>query len=68
MKTDNKLALVNKNEDILSNGKVVADEINRFLKMQGKKIEINENIYFVNSSNGITDSKLINSKSIPAFC
>ena len=68
MKTDHKIALVNKNEDILSNGKVVADEINRFLKMQGKKIEINENIYFVNSSNGITDSKLINSKSIPAFC
>ena len=68
MKTDNKIAIVNKNEDILSNGKVVADEINRFLKMQGKKIEINENIYFVNSSNGITDSKLTNSKSIPAFC
>ena len=39
MKTDNTIALVNENEDIPSNGKVVADEINRFLKMQGKKLK-----------------------------
>ena len=32
-KTVNKITLVNKNEDILSNDKIVADEINSFLKM-----------------------------------
>ena len=38
MKIDNNITLVNENEDILSNGKVVTDEINRFLKKTRKKI------------------------------
>ena len=38
-KTVNKITLVNENEDILSNDKVVADEINSFLKMQQKILE-----------------------------
>ena len=37
-KTVNKITLVNENEDILSNGKVVADKI-IFLKMQQKILE-----------------------------
>ena len=38
-KTVNKITLVNENEDILSNDKVVADEINSFLKMHQKILE-----------------------------
>ena len=38
-KTVNKITLVNENEDILSNDKVVADEINSFLKIQQKILE-----------------------------
>ena len=39
-KTVNKITLVNENEDILSNDKVVADEINSFFKNATKNLGI----------------------------
>ena len=54
-KTVNKITLVNENEDILSNDKVVADEINSFLKNATKNLGITENTYIVDNSNDITD-------------
>ena len=54
-KTVNKITFVNENEDILSNDKVVADEINSFFKNATKNLGINENTYIVDNSNDITD-------------
>ena len=54
-KTVNKITLVNENEDILSNDKVVADEINSFFKNASKNLGITENTYIVDNSNDITD-------------
>ena len=54
-KTVNKITLVNENEDILSNDKVVADEINSFFKNATKNLGITENTYIVDNSNDITD-------------
>ena len=54
-KTVNKITLVNENEDILSNGKVVADEINSFFKNATKNLGITENTYIVNNNNDIAD-------------
>ena len=54
-KTVNKMTLVNENEDIASNDKVVADEISRFFKNATKNLGINENTYIVDNSNNITD-------------
>ena len=51
----NKITLVNENENILSNDKVVADEINSFFKNATKNLGITENTYIVDNSNGITD-------------
>ena len=53
-KTVNKITLVNGNEDILSNDKVVADEINSFFKNATKNPGITENTYIVDNSNDIT--------------
>ena len=54
-KTVNKITLVNENEDILSNDKVVADEINSFFKNATKNLKITKNTYIVDNSNDITD-------------
>ena len=54
-KTVNKITLVNENEDILSNDKVVADEINSFFTNATKNLGITENTYIVDISNDITD-------------
>ena len=54
-KTVNKITLVNKNEGILFNDKVVSDGIKRLFKNATRNLEINENPYIVDNSNGITD-------------
>ena len=54
-KTVNKITLVNENEDILSNDKVVADEINSFFKNATKNLGITENTYIADNSNDFTD-------------
>ena len=54
-KTVNKITHVNENEDILSNDKVAADEINTFSKNATKDLGITKNIYTVDNSNSITD-------------
>ena len=54
-KTVNKITLVNENEDILSNNKVVADEINSFFKTATKNLEATENTYIVDNRNDVTD-------------
>ena len=54
-KTVNKITLVNENEAILSNDKVVAGEINSFFKNAAKNLGIAENEYIVDNSNDITD-------------
>ena len=51
----NKISLVNENEDILSNDKLVADEINSFFKNATKNLRITENTYIADNSNDITD-------------
>ena len=50
-----KITLVNENEDIMSNDKVVADETNNFFKNAIKDLGITENAYIVHNSNHITD-------------
>ena len=55
-KSVNKITLVNENEDILPNGKEVADEINSLFKNATKDLGITENnTYIVDNSNDITD-------------
>ena len=54
-KAVNKISLVNENEDLLSNYKVVADEINSFLKNAAKNLGIDENTCIPDNSNDITD-------------
>ena len=70
-KTVKKITLVNENEDILSNDKVVANEMNSFFKNATKNLGITENTYIVDNSNDIRDpdNKAIDKfKTIPVFC
>ena len=54
-KTVNKITLVNENEDIRSNDKVVAYEINSYFQNATRNLGINENTSIAESSNDITD-------------
>ena len=54
-KIRNKIAIVDENENIISEEHLVSEELNKFFKNITKSLRINENPYNIDEQSNITD-------------